>query len=301
MSLAATVADVDRDGLLDIWVTRDTGYATGSDSLYSRKGDLNGPWLDVADELGTGLEIDGMGVTLADLDGDADLDAYVSDIGENEILEAEATGFVLMRATGAGRIRPPLVSQDIVSSSWASGPADVNLDGQLDLVVVGGGFPTSTVLNKIAGTSVADAEPPAVFLGLGGGRYTDGWLETGLSLDVVGRGLTLGDIDGDGDTDAVIVTRSGRVHALRNSSTAASLTVELAHSCGAGVEVSVTSASRAFTTVLPQFTYGGAHAAEVTVGLPDLPATISAQRGDDLIARQPVRGETHRERVELDC
>ena len=112
-----------------------------------------------------------MGVTVADLTGDGNLDGYVSDLGGNEFLERAGPGFVSSAESGALRIRPPGADDGIVSSSWGSGAADVNLDGIIDLVVVNGGLPFSRVENKISGTLIEVDDPPAILIGLGDGTY----------------------------------------------------------------------------------------------------------------------------------
>jgi hypothetical protein len=300
LSLAGTVSDVDQDGLLDIWVTRDVGWDTGGDSIYSRRGDPNGPWSDIADELGAALEIDGMGITLADLNGDTTLDAYVSDIGENDILSRSPTGFAPLTATGAGRIRPPSRPSDIVSSSWASGAADLNLDGRLDLMVVGGGFPDTAIRNKVAGTTVVDAEPPALFLGIGDGRFADAWPETGIDLDVVGRSLTLGDVDGDGDTDAIIVTLDGTLEALRNDTDRSSIAIRIDEACGEGVEVTLSGPQSSFAVLVPQFTFGGVHAREVIVGTNEQAVTASATARRHEFFREEIATTAGRQTVVID-
>jgi len=267
-SFAAEVADIDADGLLDIWITRDIGWDAGSDSLLSRRGDPTGPWVDIADELGTALEVDGMGVTIADLDGDLALDAYVSDIGDNEFLVRQGAVFVQNDGSGAARIRPPGAGASVVSSSWASGVADLNLDGNLDLVVVNGGFPDDSVANKIPDTDIAFDEPPAIFVGDGAGRFVD--VAPGLDLDVsvVGRGMSLADLDGDGDDDIVVMDADGRLTALRNDATGPSVTIRADASCqaaGAVVEAAATGGATSLSLLAPH-TFSGAHGADAIVG-----------------------------------
>lgn len=177
-----------------------------------------------------------------------------------------------MPDTGAGRIRPPSQPNSIVWSSWGSGAADLNLDGRLDLIVVGEGFPSEAVRNKIPGAAVMDEEPPALLLGIGDGRFVDAWTESGLHLRIVGRALALGDVDGDGD--AVIVARDGTLTALRSDTDRPSIRVQIDEQCGDGIEVRITSAQRSFSTLVPQFSYGGAHAREVTVGTKEQTATV---------------------------
>ena len=298
LSLAAAIADVDGDGLLDIWVTRDVGWDLGGDSVYSRRGDRLGRWVDVADTLRAGLAIDGMGVTLADFDSDSDIDAYLSDIGDNEVLLSGEGGFVPSDNTGAARIRPPGTPSSVVSSSWASGAADLNLDGRLDLVVVGGGFPDGGVRNKIAGTSVALEEPPAILVGIDGRHFVDDWPLLGLDLSLVGRSMALGDFDGDGDTDIVIVSQDGALTALKNDSDRRSVTVEIPTSCGDGVEVEIATEGRVYRSVVPAQTYGGSHARQVVVGLGDEPTTIRVDRpGDDLLVLRADQGSDRSVRV----
>ena len=266
-SLAAEIADVDGDGALDIWVTRDVGWQTGADSLYSRVDD--GTWKDVAPSLGVAMEIDGMGVTVADLTGDGILDGYLSDIGENEFLIGTENGFVPGFESGAARIRPPGSDQTVVSSSWASGAADINLDGILDLIVINGGFPFFNVENKIDGTRIEMDDPPAVFLGLGGGRYTDAWPLLGLAWEGPGRGLAMGDIDNDGDTDLVVTRLAAGPVLYRNDSTGASITVHPAPGCPAqGAVVSVPTDSGIVTQLLAAHSFLGSHAPGVVVGRP---------------------------------
>ena len=304
LSLAAEIVDVDLDGLVDIWVTRDVGWDIGGDSLYSRQGDPTGLWRDISSEMGAALEVDGMGVTVADLNGDRRLDAYVSDIGDNELLLGGSEGFSGFSSSGAARIRPPGADVSVVSSSWGSAVTDLNLDGIADLVVVNGGFPEGGVRNKIPGTTVEVADEPAILLGIGEGRFVEVWPDLGIDVTLVGRGLTVGDIDGDGDDDIIVVALDGTILALRNDSTAPSVAVTVTSTCPvAGTLVGVTGARMSFTALLAPHTYGGAHSASLIVGtrgdavrielLPpgrdmvDVSVTASAARREIVIECQP--------------
>jgi len=215
-SMVADIADIDDDGLADIWVGRDVGWASGGDSVYSRRGDVDGPWVDIAPELGAASEIDAMGLTIADLTGDGRLDAYLSDLGDNELLERVSTGFVKRTEVGAARIRSASADDNEISRSWASGAADLNLDGRVDLVVVNGGFAEISVANKVVNTFIMEDDPPAILLGLSDGRFYDAWPDLGVEWQGRSRGMALGDIDDDGDTDIVVIDHGGGAHALRN-------------------------------------------------------------------------------------
>ncbi len=268
LSLAAEIADVDGDGLVDLWVTRDTGWATGPDSVYSRSGDPSGPWRDIAPGLGADQAIDGMGITVGDLTGDGSLDFYLSDLGDNELLTPSVTGrgFVPVFGAGTGRIRPPGASESEVSSSWGSGLADLNLDGRFDLVVVNGGFVDNSMINKIPGSEVVLDDPPAIYLGLGEGLYADVWARLGLPWEGSSRGLAIGDLDSDGDPDLVIVNHRGQVRVYRNDTPTPGVTMRLEPGCRAdGAILRLESAEGSAAVRVGGRSFAGHHAAEVSL------------------------------------
>jgi hypothetical protein len=296
MSLAGEITDVDGDGLLDVWVTRDLGWDGGGDSVYSRRGDPDGQWTDIAPELGVALEIDGMGLTIADLNGDLALDAYVSDLGNNEILIRDGDRFVVSVSTGAARIRPSGADSSVVSSSWATGVIDLNLDGRLDLVVANGGFPSGDMFNKIPDTEVAEADPPALLIGVGDGQFVETWPGMNLPWTSSSRGLTIGDIDGDGDDDIIFVAVDGSLTALENqtsgTSMGASITIRPEAGCDStGAIVTVLHSTGSYQAPLQRHTYGGAHAPAVVVGTPGPSVGVGVTWPD---------GTTFEERIETD-
>ena len=290
-SLAAEVAQLDDAGGPDVWVTRDVGWRDGGDSIYSRRGSI---WTDIAPGLGAALEIDGMGVTLADLSGDAELDAYLSDLGENDFLEwIPESGYAPTAASGAGRIRPPGAPVGLISSTWASGVADLNLDGVLDLVAVNGGFPGQAVANKVPGTAIVDDDPPAILLGLGDGRYADVWAALGLEWHGAGRGLALGDLDGDGDVDLAITTRDEGLTVLRNDAASPGSLIALESTCdGAGVEVTVETSVGNYHLLAAPHTFLGRHAPGVIVGGEVLEVRLVAADGRQFSLSSPSGSST---------
>jgi hypothetical protein len=178
--------------------------------------------------------------------------------------------------TGAARIRPPGSPASTISSSWASGATDVNLDGRLDLVVANGGFESGRVRNKVAGTDVALVDPPAFLLGIGDGRFTDVWTQLGLGWDSASRGLTIADFDADGDDDYVFLGTDGSLRALRNDIAAASVTVTSAPGCHpAGAVVDVDQGSVTAQWLLAPNAYGGAHSPRFVLGVLPSVADIS--------------------------
>jgi hypothetical protein len=301
-SFAAEIIDLDQDGLLDIWVTRDVGWITGADSIYTRRGERDGPWIDVASDMGAALAIDGMGIALADLDGDGDIDAYVTDIGENDILFAGDDGYVPAADSGAGRIRPPGGRTGTVSSSWAVGTGDLNLDGVIDLVVANGGFGDADIVNKISGTEFVDLDAPAMFLGLGEGRFADVWPQLGQPWRERIRGMSLGDLDLDGDADLVFVSSTGGMRVYRNEATGSSVTLVVSDAaCGAGFIATVTGPTTYFRSVLVQHPFLSASEPSLTVGTLGGPAEVSVIRpGLSPFVRQVPAGDG-RVTVEIPC
>ena len=306
MSLAGEITDVDGDGLLDVWVTRDLGWDGGGDSVYSRRGDPEGQWTDIAPELGVALEIDGMGVTIADLNGDLALDAYVSDLGNNEILIRDGDRFVVSDSTGAARIRPPGADSAVISSSWATGVIDLNLDGHLDLVIANGGFPSGDMFNKIPDTEVAEADPPALLVGVGGGQFVETWPDVNLPWTSASRGLTVGDIDRDGDDDIIFVAVDGSLTALENQtsgrSMGASITIRPEAGCDStGAIVTVLHSTGSYQAPLQRHTYGGAHAPAVVVGTPGPSVGVGVTWPDGTTFEEQIETDSSPRTVTVPC
>lgn len=278
VSLAGELVEVDGDGLLDIWVTRDVGWDVGGDSVYSRQGTEDGPWVDITSELGAELEVDGMGVTIADLNDDGSLDAYISDLGDNEVLVRHGHQFDPAFETGAARIRPDGADSTTISSSWATGATDANLDGRLDLMVVNGGFVEGGMRNKIPGTEIAIADPPSILLGIGDGRFVDVWPRMNLTIDASSRGLTVADIDGDGDDDYLILSDTGVVRAFENVTTGSTVSIDAADGCDpTGAKITIKAGGRTYSTLMRPHSYGGNHSPAVVAGVRDAAATVRVE------------------------
>jgi hypothetical protein len=93
--------------------------------------------------------------------------------------------------------------------------ADLDLDGDLDLVVVNGHI-DETVRN-IRG-NVGYAQPPHLFLNQSNGTFREVAAEAGreFAQPRVGRGLACADFDRDGDVDVLITTNNGPAVLFRN-------------------------------------------------------------------------------------
>lgn len=179
------VLDYDQDGRLDLFITEDI-FQGGSSRLFRNDGDLR--FTDVTSAVGIPLDVHGLGIAVADLGGDARPDLFIS--GSNRLFLAEGDGFV-EASTG---ITPweTFGNEDIVGGVDA---ADVDLDGDLDLVV--GQHYNSTVE---AGTEV----PVRLYLNRGDATFEDITESAGLSpIPTKAPHVEFADMNNDGLVDIV--------------------------------------------------------------------------------------------------
>ena len=204
---APTFADIDGDGDLDAIV----GAGDGTLRYYKNiSGTIATAYVE---QTGTANPFNGIDVgfastpTLADLDGDGDLDAIIGEFyGSLRYYKntGNATNPVYTVQTGTAN---PFNGIDIGSFNGpAPTLADLDSDGDLDAVI---GTSSGTFYYKNTG----NATNPV---------YT---VQTGTAnpfnnIVVVGNGLTLADIDGDGDLDAIVGEFYGSLKYYKNTGTA---------------------------------------------------------------------------------
>jgi enediyne biosynthesis protein E4 len=219
-SLGVAMLDYDQDGWPDLLVANDTQ----PNKLYRNLG--NGKFKDVALEAGLALSAEGkaragMGVDTGDFDNSGRQGIAITNF-DNEMIG-------LYRATRTG------VYDDISLEAGVGLPSrttlgfgctffDADLDGALDLAVANGHI-DETVRN-IRG-NVGYAQPPQLFLNLGGGKFRDvaGEANGGFEQPKVGRGLAYGDFDRDGDLDLLLTTNNGPAFLYRNDQLAGNRSV----------------------------------------------------------------------------
>jgi len=192
-----TTADVNGDGLLDIYVA-EGGYRSGMDcanSLFINN--VNGVFTDIGVKAGVADQGNGYCCSFSDYDNDGDPDLYVGNINDNP--EKPLTR-ILYRNNGDGTFAD--VSQELgiaghgtnITCFWG----DVDNDGDQDLF-----------LANSAGPKYPEKEWGAnsLFRNNGNGTFTDVSKQAGVDVVTNSRGCTMGDIDNDGDLD-IIVTNS---------------------------------------------------------------------------------------------
>jgi len=220
-ALGVALLDDDQDGWPDIVVANDTE----PNKLYRNQ--RNGKFKDVGLAAGVALSDDGkaragMGIDAADVDNSGRVTLAITNF------EGEMLG--LYRAEEAGRYR------DVATRAGVGLPsknrlgfgcvfADLDLDGDLDLVVANGHI-DDTVRN-IPG-NVGYAQPPHLFLNdRGSFRDVAALAGGGFEQPRVGRGLAVGDFDNDGDLDLLMTTNNGPAVLFRNDRQSANRSLRL--------------------------------------------------------------------------
>ncbi len=201
--LGAVVSDYDGDGDLDLFVANDST----PNFLWRNDARAAGELLlrEVAAEAfvavdRSGLSTAAMGCDFADLDGDLDFDLVVTnlDLEENTLYRNLGDGLFEDRSNASG-LGPP-------SFLWVGFGAeffDGDLDGDLDLLVANGHVCDNIHLLEPTQTF---RQPPHWYENDSTGRFRHRGAELGgyFGGRYVGRGLAVGDLDDDGDVDAVV-------------------------------------------------------------------------------------------------
>ncbi len=217
--LGVIVFDADGDGRQDIYVANDQA----PNFLWmSRDASGSLPWgLPRLEEqaLLRGVAVDAlgraqasMGVDAGDVDGDNDLDLFMTHLaGEsNTLYRNDGAGLFLDQSTAAG-----LAAGSIPMTGFGTALVDVDNDGWLDVVAING------EVKLIPAQRSQGIEPalrqPNQLLRNQGGQFTD-WTAAAPALQrlEVSRGLAVGDLDNDGDSDLVLINNHGPAEVLLN-------------------------------------------------------------------------------------
>jgi hypothetical protein len=241
-SLGVVTTDLDGDGRIDVFVACDMAanltFRNLGDFRFEECAGLSG----LASNADGGY-LAGMGVACGDVDGGGRADRAV------RYCYGESTRFY--RNLGYGQFADHTHAIGLASASryllgFGAAFLDADNDGQLDLLTANG--------------HVEDLRPDApwtmpaqLLLGVGGGQLADATAQAGPGLTTprLGRGLAAGDLDNDGDVDALILDEAGPLADLRNRGRGSNhwVIVQLAgtrsNRDGVGAEVIIEAGGRA--------------------------------------------------------
>jgi enediyne biosynthesis protein E4 len=207
--LGVVAGDVDGDGRIDIFVAND---GMPNQLWLNRAG---GRFEDAALTWGCAVDLDGrpkagMGVHLADVDGDGDLDLLVVNLdGESDSLYRNEKKFFRDDTASAG-LRA--ISRPFTRFGVAM--LDLDNDGLLDIYEANGRVGRQSELFS----SDPYAEPNLLFRGVAAWRFAEVRPRGGTIMPLVGtsRGAAFGDIDNDGGIDIVVSNRDAKPYVLHN-------------------------------------------------------------------------------------
>jgi hypothetical protein len=186
---AIAVGDLNGDGRADAFYANGQSEGPQPNTVLLNQG--GGKLVDSGQRLGNE---ESSRVTLGDLDGDGDLDAWVANIGYNTLyINDGAGGFT----TGQGLFE----GERIGSARWAIALGDLDGDGDLD--ALGGGCCGAV---SFYGEGKTETHNPYNMLWINQGGAQGGrpgvFPESGRTLESLGaEGAALGDLNGDGHLD----------------------------------------------------------------------------------------------------
>jgi hypothetical protein len=213
-ALGVVAVDVNKDGLVDLFVANDTVQ----NFLFMNRG--QGKW----DEIGLVSEVgygaagqarSGMGVDAADFDGDGWPDLFVANV-DHEM-------YSLYRNNHDESFTDVAAANEIAQatalmSGWGLKFFDYDLDGHLDLILASS-HPDDQVESYGAGRALVKYKEPLLLFRNDGARMRNVSAEAGpvFGRRFPARGLAIGDYDNDGRIDVLVGNNGEAPLLLKNN------------------------------------------------------------------------------------
>lgn len=202
-ALGVIVADLDNDGWTDIYVACDST----ANILYHNNHD--GTFTDIGVESGAaynedGKEQAGMGVGVADYDGDGFLDLVVTNFSDDTptLYHNNRDG------TFTDVTARALLGWNTRLLGWGAGFLDYDNDGWPDIFFANGHIYPEIDAHRM---STHYLQPKSLYRNLGSGTFEDVSMRSGnaIQMERSARGAAFGDIDNDGDLDILVSNMNG--------------------------------------------------------------------------------------------
>jgi hypothetical protein len=210
--LGVVMGDYDEDGWLDVFVANDTT----PNFLFHNDG--KGRFSERALRSGVAMASDGraragMGTDFGDVDGDGDLDLFVT----NHELETHT----LYRNLGKGLFSEATADAGLSTPTlpfvgFGTALVDHDNDGDLDIGIVNGHVVNIPTLVR-PGAVLEQRKLLFVNDGRGRMREISRQAGPGFGTERVGRTFVAGDVDNDGDLDFLVTNNGGDAELLRNA------------------------------------------------------------------------------------
>jgi len=211
-SFSNRFADMDKDGWVDLVLTGD--HLTSR--LFWNNGD--GTFTDGTEAGNVGTDSFGMGSSIADYDGDGDLDWFVTSIYD-EVIETTdlRDGNRLFRNDGGRSFTDVTDAAGVRDGAWgwAATFCDIDNDGDLDLAQTNG-LDWPEPLYRAHAHEIFIDDPSRLWVNDGTGVFNEEATTRGVNDNLSGKGLLSFDYDRDGDLDIFITNCATQPILYRN-------------------------------------------------------------------------------------